>query len=41
MDFFLKEVLLRRVHRRRLVRASAGTEVLGKVLRREGVIEGA
>ena len=34
-------MLLRRVLRRRLVRASIGTEVLRRVLRRRGVIEGA
>ena len=37
----LKEVLLRRVLRRRLVRVSIETEVLRRVLRRGGVIEGA
>ena len=34
-------MLLRRVLRRRLVRVSMGTEVLRRVLRRGGVIEGA
>ena len=34
-------MLLRRVLRRRLVRASIETEVLRRVLRRGGVIEGA
>ena len=38
---FFKEVLLRRALRRRLVRISAGTEVLRRVLRRERFIEGA
>ena len=37
----LKEVLLRRVLRRRLVRVSLETEVLRRVLRRGSVIEGA
>ena len=37
----LKEVLLRRVLRTHLVRASVGTGVLRRVLRRGGVIEGA
>ena len=41
LECSLKEVLLRRVLRRRLVRASIETEVLGRVLRRGGVIEGA
>ena len=37
----LKEVFLRRVLRRHLVRASVETEVHRRVLRREGVLEGA
>ena len=37
----LPDSLLRRVLRRRSVRVSVGTEVLGRVLRRVGVIEGA
>ena len=36
-----KEMLLRRVPRRRLLRVSVGTEVLRRVPRRGGVIEGA
>ena len=36
-----KEVLLRRVLRRRPVRVSIETEVLRRVLKRRGVIEGA
>ena len=34
-------MLLRRVLKRHLVRASVGTGVLGRVLRKRGVIEGA
>ena len=37
----LKEVVVRRVPRRCLVRVSVGTEVLRRVLRRRCAIEGA